>query len=319
MVFCPPLPPILDGSESIRAVFANNGIAGGGYISPATPGHLKYQFALQKYLRKQGIDISFFSLSYILAPKCIYPVQIQSALSALKYLVEKENRDPSTILLGGDSAGGNLVAALLLHLGHAHPLVPPFPLAKKLKAALLISPWVSFETQSPSFRTNEMSDYLTVTAVRRASTAFIGPEKQHDEYSEPINAPVQWWRKVADKAVENVLVWGGGGEVLIDGITAFAGHIISGFHDAEIAHTRVDEKLEEDATSKAAGVFAMMKNGSNGWRERATLIVSPHEAHEEMIIDYVLSIRKKEDGAKAIEKWLTNTLRETPEKSQIVT
>ncbi|KAH9206099.1 Alpha/Beta hydrolase protein [Leptodontidium sp. 2 PMI_412] len=142
-----------------------------------TPGHMKYQFALPEYLRKQGIDISIFSLSYHLAPQGVYPTQIQQALAALQHVIEKDGRDPGTILIGGDSAGGNLCSALLLHLGRPRPLVSPkeggvaslFRLQSPLKAALLISPWISFETQSPSFKRNRTTDYMTTKALNEAS------------------------------------------------------------------------------------------------------------------------------------------------------
>lgn len=279
-----------------------NGICekGGGFIAPATPGHMKYQFALQKHLRAQGIDISIFSLSYILAPKSIYPVQIQSALSALTHLITTTGRDPSTILLGGDSAGGNLVAGLLLHLGHPHPKIPPFVLEKRLKGALLISPWVSFDTASSSFKGNEKSDYLTVTALNRASTTFIGSGTAHDEYSEPVTAPVEWWREVAEKVVDEVLVWGGGGEVLIDGIRAFGGHLISGFREPAVV------EAEKAAGNEAAEGIRTLDEGKG---DRVKLVVSPGEAHEEMIIDYVLKIRKEEEGSREIKKWLTEVLK----------
>jgi acetyl esterase/lipase len=60
---------------------------------------MKYQFALQKYMRKQGFDFSVLALSYILAPHGVYPIQIKQALSALQHLIDVENRDPATVVL----------------------------------------------------------------------------------------------------------------------------------------------------------------------------------------------------------------------------
>lgn len=70
---------------------------GGGYIGYATPGHLKYQFALQKAIRQAGHDISIFSPSYTLAPYERYPFQLSQAVEVLRYLVETEKRDPQTV------------------------------------------------------------------------------------------------------------------------------------------------------------------------------------------------------------------------------
>lgn len=272
--------------------------SGGGYIAPCTPGHMKYQFAIQKYLRKQGVDISILSLAYTLAPQALHPAFIQQGLSALRYLIEKTNRDPSTILIAGDSAGGNLVANLLLHLGHKHPECTEYTLSKKLKGALLISPWIFFDTTSPSFEANRHSDYLTKIALNKASAAFIGPNATHDAYSQPVDAPAEWWTEVADKAVEDLLVWGGGGEVLIDGIKKFAGNVISGFEaTTSTIRTVVDEKAQARV----------------GTHQRAKLVVSPEEAHEEMIINYLFYIKKEDDGGRQIKKWLVDVLKEQPQ------
>jgi hypothetical protein len=230
-----------------------------------------------------------------------------------------------------------------------------------------------------------------VAALNRASKAFVGPGNKHDHYSEPVKAPVEWWKEVATKAVRDVLVWGGGGEVLIDGIQAFGGHIIQGFAQANasilldngVAQRPLDEKIPDEANeaneadeaneavkggienlNDAAGeivrttsqeidgavnsavegsaeeVIGNDKSASheandpvkvaNQKREdaptqntlenpskpskiakvsRATLVITPHEAHEEMIMDYILMISKKGDGAKEIENWMTKTLR----------
>jgi hypothetical protein len=379
-------------------------VLGGGYISPATPGHMKYQFGLQTYLREQGIDVSIFSLSYYLAPQGVYPTQIKQALAALQHVIEKDGRNPGSILVGGDSAGANLCSALLLHLGRPHPLVSPteggvaspFRLRAPLKAALLISPWISFDTQKPSFQQNRTSDYLTIEALNRASHAYIGSGNKHDEYSEPINASVEHWTDVANHAVEKIFVWGGGGEILIDGIKEFANHIIKGFSKAEdftsnpiptdpekaerpesadVFHDArgsvfvpQSEEIEEKETNPAseengligkpienaltptstsvenpaiAETLAKMepqteiatpigapastepaelakkpevsdepKKTAVG-KDRVKLVVTPREAHEEMIIDYVLKIRDKGEGAKEIEKWLTVVLKES--------
>lgn len=258
---------------------------------------MKYQFAIQKYLRKQDFDISIFSLSYILAPKVLHPAFIRQGLAALQYLIEKTNRDPSTVLVAGDSAGGNLVANLLLHLGHPHPECTQYSLPKKLKGALMISPWISFETTSTSMETNKRSDYLTKAALNKASAAFIGPGAKHDAYSQPIDAPAEWWKEVADKVVEDVMVWGGGGEVLIDGIRTFAANVISGFEGAE----------GERPAAIANGMSNVAAESEK--HIRAKLVVSPHEAHEEMIINYLLYIKKEDDGGRQIKKWLVDVLK----------
>jgi hypothetical protein len=81
-------------------------------------------------------------------------------------------------------------------------------------------------------------------AVDRASTAFIGTAS-HDSYSEPIQASSEWWAAVADIAVDEIMIWGGGGEILIDGIRAYAGTMAEGFAMA-------DAGIQSARTSAAA-------------------------------------------------------------------
>ncbi|KAL9062626.1 MAG: hypothetical protein Q9157_008757, partial [Trypethelium eluteriae] len=52
---------------------------GGGYIAAASPGHMKYQFDLQRALSRSDCDVAILSLSYTLAPGATYPTQLAQA------------------------------------------------------------------------------------------------------------------------------------------------------------------------------------------------------------------------------------------------
>ena len=194
------------------------------------------------------------------------------------------------IFLGGDSAGGNLATALLLHIARPHPSVPAITLKQPLHSALLISPWICFEYEGPSFVENLHSDYLTVNALTQASTSYIAPGGQHDNYSHPFSTPVEWWKDVANGVVNNVMIWGGGGEVLVDGIRIFARNMKEGFENADAgAGSKTDSAMTEK-------------------QERVHFVVTPKQAHEEMIIDQVLFIGGKGEGAKEVDDWLASRL-----------
>lgn len=196
---------------------------------------------------------------------------------------------PLQILLGGDSAGGNLTAALLQHIVHPHPDVPKITLSCPLHAALLISPWVSFRPEGATFEDNRETDYVTPKAVRRAAAAYLRPGTQHDFYSEPVTCPPDWWTAVATNALQHILIWGGGGEVLLDGIQSFADKVSGGFARADPAATYRYAAAEKGAP-------------------RFSLVVTPKQAHEEMIIDEVFFRKRKGEGAKEVEKWLSTVL-----------
>lgn len=319
---------------------------GGGYIAAATPGHLKYQFALQKAIRKLGYDFSIFSLAYTLAPKAVYPTQLNQAVSAIRYLVQDQKRDPNTIIIAGDSAGGNLAAALLSHLAHPHGKLSELNLGGSLRGALMISPWISFQTSDPSFKENAKSDYLTIAALDRASNTYIGPGGRHDNYSEPIRAHPEWWAGVST-VVDEVLIWGGGDEILIDGIRRFQANMKEGFEMAKSLGPSVatglgttpdgrpkTPTLQENGALDRHGAVSPTppfqtpdesgldrnvspvspieekKTEAVGGGERVKFVETPRMAHEEMIIDYILRIGGKREGARAIEGWLDALLRE---------
>ena len=117
----------------------------------------------------------------------------------------------------------------------------------------------------------------------------MAPGSQHDNYSQPGNAPAEWWENVADKVLNEIMIWGGGGEVLIDSIRKFAHTVKNGFADADGRQT-----VKADSASS---------------RNRFRFVVTPEHAHEEMIIDHLLGIRKSGKGAREIEDWMINILR----------
>jgi acetyl esterase/lipase len=136
---------------------------------------------------------------------------------ALQYLLK--SRSPSTILIGGDSAGGNLTAALLGHLTHPHPAssIPRITLSEPLLGVVLISPWMGFDISRASYQENQYLDMIPAAAAQRWSNAFMGNAKP-DRYNQPILAPSSWWN---DIPVKDVLITGGDEEVLIDEIREF--------------------------------------------------------------------------------------------------
>jgi acetyl esterase/lipase len=78
--------------------------------------------------------------------------------------------------LTGDSAGANLVLSLLSHINHPNPStvlsIPPIKLDEDLKGAVLISPWVDFDTSKDSFKRNQYKDCICIPAGRQWSVRF---------------------------------------------------------------------------------------------------------------------------------------------------
>lgn len=157
-----------------------------------------------------------------------------------------------------------------------------------LRAALLISPWVSFRAEGATFTTNSETDYVTTKALRRAASAYIASGTSHDFYSEPVTSPADWWADIATHVLRHIFIWGGGGEVLLDGIHSFADKVSGGFLRADPAAT--------------------YRHTAEKGVPRCSFVVTPRQAHEEMIIDEVFFRNKKGEGALEIEKWLSSVL-----------
>ena len=86
---------------------------GGGFVSMSSGSH-------QNYTRfwANETKIPIFSVDYRLSPKYAFPAALNDCWQVYYYLVENAKKEfginPEKIILVGDSAGGNLVAALTI-------------------------------------------------------------------------------------------------------------------------------------------------------------------------------------------------------------
>ncbi|KAL5386829.1 hypothetical protein DPSP01_003848 [Paraphaeosphaeria sporulosa] len=246
---------------------------GGGYVLAGSAGHFSYLVDMKDTLNAQGSDTAVLVLAYGLAPENAYPTQLTQAVEVLRYLVKTTGRIPSDISIGGDSAGGNLCLGLISHIAHPHPEIPALPLPTKLHAALLLSPWCSFNTHTRAYQTNAEKDCFDGRALERWSSAFLGSDSPFagDFYNEPVTAPASWWEATAS-VVGEVLVWAGGNEILLDGIEEWARRFTKGY-------------------------------GKQGGR--VNVVVTPKAAHMEPILELLLGY-KGDSGtgsAKVVKDW----------------
>lgn len=88
---------------------------------------------------------------YRLAPEHRYPAALDDAVRAYRQLLD-DGLDPGRIVVGGDSAGGNLTVAMLLSLRDA---AIPLP-----RACVLLSPWLDLTGSGESMQTRAGQDPL---------------------------------------------------------------------------------------------------------------------------------------------------------------
>lgn len=87
-----------------------------------------------------------------------------------------------------------------------------------------------------------------------------------DNYNQAVIADKSWFVGL-DQVVSDILVWGGGGEIIIDSIRA------------------VTEKMKEA-------------------HPRVEYVEQPNAAHEEFILDKTLGTKGKAEGQALIESWI---------------
>ncbi|KAL4892005.1 alpha/beta-hydrolase [Aspergillus ambiguus] len=198
---------------------------GGGYAMCAVDGHFELLWNVVQDARRTGKSVSVLFLAYDVAVDAPYPRQLQQAAALLDYLHHTLNRPLSEILLVGDSAGGNLVLALLSHILHPHPKVARLSATGQFAGAALLSPWVTFNTtDSKSMKVNKNLDTLAIPVLNSWSKLFQG-DAPTDYYLEPLSAPLQWWN---DLPVKDVLVSAGGEEIFVDDIDSMTTRLRSG-------------------------------------------------------------------------------------------
>lgn len=133
--------------------FVKNGkvvlyLHGGGYCA----GLISLYRKLAKKFSEAAGGADVFYLDYDCAPEYKYPHQLNQALDFWHYLTNDLGYKPEDIIVGGDSAGGNLTLALSLKLKDMGEKMP--------RAIFCISAWADMLGTGFSYITNYSNDAL---------------------------------------------------------------------------------------------------------------------------------------------------------------
>lgn len=121
-------------------------IHGGGFVGGAPQNYRALSWRLA-----DGLKVPVYVIDYRLAPEHPFPAGLDDCVAAYRALLERKIA-PSSIVVAGDSAGGNLTLALALKLKQ---------LALPLPAGLIcMSPVTDLAGQFESHRTNARSDAM---------------------------------------------------------------------------------------------------------------------------------------------------------------
>ncbi|MBF0110650.1 MAG: alpha/beta hydrolase [Magnetococcales bacterium] len=142
---------------------------GGGYYNGSLATHRSFVARLASVV--QGKVLHF---GYRLAPEHPFPAAVEDGLSVYRWLLA-QGIDPQSLVIAGESAGGNLVATTLLE-ARSHNL--PLP-----AAAVCISPHLDFTFSGPSIAENAASELLyTLEELEWMRGIYLGERWNREEF-----------------------------------------------------------------------------------------------------------------------------------------
>src|ERR1700754_178418 len=149
---------------------------GGGWVI----GNLDSHDVVCRTLAHEG-ELIVIAVDYRLSPEAKFPAAVEDCIAATKWVSDNAMTlgiDAARLMVGGDSAGGNLSAVVAIHArDHGGP---------KLAGQVLIYPGTDFRMTHPSHREPETSVLLTHSVVQYFKNQYLnGPDDIHDWRASP--------------------------------------------------------------------------------------------------------------------------------------
>ena len=174
---------------------------GGGYLF----GSMRTHRVMLAHISRAA-QARVLGLEYRLAPEFPFPAALDDAVMAYRWLLNN-GTSPQSIVIGGDSAGGGLMAATLVALRY---LGEPMP-----AAGVGISPWTDMEATGKSHTTNADVDPLVKPDRLIAfGKTYLGGKDPRAPLASPIHADLT--------GLPPLLLQVGSTETLLDDSTVLA-------------------------------------------------------------------------------------------------
>lgn len=186
------------GADASKALIYHHG---GGHMfgSPLSHRHLVSRLAA-------AAGVVAYNMEYRLAPEHPYPAGLEDAERAYRFVLG-EGLKAENLILGGESAGGNLTAALLLKLRDLGLEQPA--------GAYLLSPWLDMTQTGASYAMRGPHDpMITHAALTACSEAYRAGASADD----PLISPA----KADPTGLPPLLIQVGADEVLLSDSIEFA-------------------------------------------------------------------------------------------------
>jgi acetyl esterase len=165
---------------------------GGGWVLGDTTTHdrLMREIAV-------GVGAAVVFVDYALSPEAAYPVAIEQAYTAAKYVVDNAqtlNVDATRLAVVGDGAGGNLAAAVTLMAKERR--------GPKIDLQVLFYPLTAAGFDTPSYGTFAAGPWLTKAAIAWFWDAYLpDPARRGEITATPLNATIDQLRNLPDALV----------------------------------------------------------------------------------------------------------------------
>eukprot|EP01119_Soliformovum_irregulare_P011783 TRINITY_DN2985_c1_g2_i3.p1 TRINITY_DN2985_c1_g2~~TRINITY_DN2985_c1_g2_i3.p1 ORF type:complete len:599 (+),score=134.14 TRINITY_DN2985_c1_g2_i3:190-1986(+) len=155
-------------------------IHGGGFVAHTSSSHLKH---IKKWTKDTGVPI--VSIEYRLAPEFCFPTQFEECYFAYMWIINNCHRFGTTgrnVVVIGDSAGGNLVAAVTLMAISQQTRVPD--------GMILVYPATHMHfVPSPSRILSAIDPLLPTIFLRECFNAYLPPNSGIDPMGNPYLSP----------------------------------------------------------------------------------------------------------------------------------
>jgi acetyl esterase len=151
---------------------------GGGWVI----GDLDSHDVVCRKLAHEG-ELIVISIDYRLAPEHKFPAAVEDAVTAVNWVASNAKElgvDAAQLVVGGDSAGGNLAAVVALAAREDN--------GPKLAGQVLIYPATDFAMKHPSHSEPETSILLTHSVIKWFCSHYIGDADINDWRASPARA-----------------------------------------------------------------------------------------------------------------------------------
>jgi acetyl esterase len=150
---------------------------GGGFVI----GNLDSHDVACRKLAHEG-ELIVISVDYRLAPEHKFPAAVEDSITATKWVAANAKQlgvDAARLMVGGDSAGGNLAAVTAIATRESGP---------KLAGQVLIYPSTDFRMNHPSHSEPETSLLLTHSVIKWFIDHYMGDADRDDWRASPARA-----------------------------------------------------------------------------------------------------------------------------------